>query len=102
MSRLDEQHMAAYLERDSMRSRDAVKEMAESIQVGQITPTCDRCGARCEDGHEIVFTGRPEPETGYRPQEVVCVACLEEDGKYDAADAAISDPDEDERFEHEA
>jgi hypothetical protein len=49
-------------------------------------PTCDRCGAGCYDGHEIIYTGRPEPETGYRAQELVCVACLEDETRWDCAD----------------
>lgn len=51
--------------------------------------TCDRCGGSCEDGYRIEYHGQADPETGYRDQSIICIACDEEDGEYDAADAAM-------------
>lgn len=50
--------------------------------------TCDRCGGSLDDGYLIVYHGQPDPETGYRDQEVICTACDEDDERYEAADAA--------------
>lgn len=51
-------------------------------------PACDQCGGSCEDGHRIGYHGQPDPETGYRDQSIICSACDEEDGKFEAADAS--------------
>ena len=40
MSRLDEQHMQAWLERDTMRSRDTVKARAEAIHASDCAYWC--------------------------------------------------------------
>lgn len=51
-------------------------------------PTCDRCGNSCDDGWITMYHGQADPETGYRDQEIICAACDEADGEFDAADAA--------------
>lgn len=52
-------------------------------------PTCDRCGCSCEDGYHIEYHGQADPETGYRDQSIICSACDEADGEYNAADAKM-------------
>ena len=51
-------------------------------------PRCSVCGVLCADGFEY-REREAERETGYRDQEYVCELCLEEEGRFDAADMAF-------------
>jgi hypothetical protein len=53
-----------------------------------VSPICDNCGARCDDGYVIKGGGQRERDTDYEDSEVICAACLEEEGRWDAADMA--------------
>ena len=60
----------------------------ETLTPADRNVACDRCGGSTEDGYVLMYHGEADQETGYRDQEVICAACDEEDGQYDAADAA--------------
>lgn len=50
-------------------------------------PRCDNCGASCENGFEH-HVSEPERDTGYSDDYFLCDLCLEEEGRWEAADAA--------------
>ena len=58
------------------------------LHYSDISPRCSECGARCDDGYQIKGSGQRERDTDYQDSEVICAACLEEEGRYDAADMA--------------
>jgi hypothetical protein len=49
-------------------------------------PRCSNCGAPWDGGEHR--EGEAERDTGYREDEWICRLCLEEEGRWDAADAA--------------
>jgi hypothetical protein len=59
------------------------------LHFSDVSPLCSECGARCDDGYIIKGNAMREPGTGYLDEEIICAACLEEEGRYDAADAAM-------------
>lgn len=62
--------------------------MPRELQFRDESPICSECGCPCDDGFEERFTGQREADTGYQDEDVICYACLEEEGRYEAADAA--------------
>ncbi len=53
------------------------------------SPKCSVCGCPCDDGFVVKGSGQRERDTNYEDEEVVCAACDEADGEYDAADMAM-------------
>lgn len=53
------------------------------------SPKCSVCGCPADDGYVLTGNGQRERDTGYEDSEVVCAACDDADGEYDAADAAM-------------
>jgi len=63
--------------------------MATELQFSDRPLRCSECGGGCGDGYIIKGGGQRERDTDYCDDEVVCAACLEDEGRFDAADMAM-------------